>query len=68
MTGPQFDDFREINARRACEGKCGHTIKVGDVIGWSRRFGQGYCPTCWDSWVAENQEADLVERNPDLQW
>jgi len=57
---PRFDDYREIVARYASTGKCGHAIAKGDVIGWHKRGG-AYCAACWAKWRAENAEADAIE-------
>lgn len=57
----RFENYREITARFDSTGKCGHSIKKGDTIGWNKRFGV-YCSSCWSNWSAENHEADMVER------
>ena len=57
----RFNNFREIVARFASTGKCGHAIKKGDVIGWNPRTKSVYCTDCWAKWVAENREADAIE-------
>jgi len=56
----RFDNYREITAKFASTGACGHPIKKGDVIGWNKRYGC-QCSDCWSRWVAENREAELIE-------
>ena len=58
----RFDNYREIDARFASTGTCGHAIAKGDVIGWHPRLKKTQCAACWARWVAENAEADAVER------
>lgn len=57
----RFDDYREITAKFASTGKCGHEIRKGDRIGYNRQDGC-YCAGCWRTWVAENRAADEDER------
>lgn len=57
----RFDNHREITAKFDSTGACGHPIKKGDRIGWNRRQG-AHCSGCWARWVAENREAEAVER------
>jgi hypothetical protein len=62
-TGPaRFSDYFEITARFDSTGSCGHAIHKGDRIGWARRNRETQCPECWTRWVAENAEADAMER------
>lgn len=56
----RFDNYKEISAKFDSVGKCGHEIKKDDRIGWNPSHGC-YCPHCWNKWVSENREADLVE-------
>ncbi|MCH8851588.1 MAG: hypothetical protein IID41_02935 [Planctomycetes bacterium] len=58
----RFDNYREIDARFASTGSCGHPIAKGDRIGWHRALKKTQCATCWARWVAENAEADAMER------
>lgn len=62
----RFSHFREIVARfdsTGCVNGAGHKIKRGDVIGYARRgrAGMTCCAGCWRRWVAENQEAGMLE-------
>jgi hypothetical protein len=59
-TADRFDNYREITAKFDSKGKCGHDIKKGDRIGYNRNHGCR-CTDCWDSWVRENHEADMIE-------
>jgi hypothetical protein len=66
-TGPRFDDFRSMTARRdstGCVNGANHEIKRGDYIGWSRRHRVACCADCWRRWEAENAEAEYLEANP----
>ena len=58
----RFDNYREIDARFASTGSCGHEISKGDRIGWNPRLKKTYCTACWQRWVVENAEADMLER------
>jgi len=58
----RFDNYREIEARFASTGTCGHAIGKGERIGWHPRLKKTYCPTCWHKWCAENAEAEAIER------
>lgn len=58
----RFNDYRELRAKRADTASCGHTIKVGDVIGWAPRSKRTSCADCWRKWAHENAEADMMER------
>ena len=58
----RFDNYREIDARFASTGTCGHAIAKGDRIGWHPRLKKTQCADCWARWVAENAEADALER------
>ncbi len=58
----RFYNYREIEARFASTGTCGHAILKGDCIGWHPRLRKAQCPSCWQRWVAENAEADVLER------
>jgi len=57
----RFDNYRELAARFASTGACGHPIQKGDRIGWNKRHG-AQCSSCWARRVAENREADAIER------
>jgi hypothetical protein len=57
----RFDNYRDITARFDSTGNCGHPIKKGDRIGYSKRHGCK-CADCWSKWSAENAEADAMER------
>lgn len=59
-TADRFDNYREITAKFDSTGKCGHSIKKGDRIGWNKIHGC-HCSSCWSKWVAENREADMIE-------
>lgn len=64
FNGPRFYHFRTIVAKRDSapgEVDCGHPVKKGDEIGYSRKYGIR-CNGCWSKWVAENEEADRLER------
>ncbi len=61
-TADRFDNYREIDARFASTGSCGHPIAKGDRIGWHRSLKKTQCAACWTRWVAENAEADMLER------
>lgn len=56
----RFDNYREIISKFDSVGSCGHEIKKGDRVGWSRKYGCE-CASCWERWVAENREADAIE-------
>lgn len=58
--GDRFDNYREITARFAGTGLCGHPIAKGDRIGFNRRHGTR-CAECWRKWVAENAAAAADE-------
>ncbi len=58
----RFDNNREIDARFASTGSCGHEIVKGDPIGWHPRLKTTQCAACWQRWCAENAEADMLER------
>jgi hypothetical protein len=60
----RFQYYRELTARRAGPADCrpGHTIKVGDTIGWNSYVKKSQCKDCWSHWKAENAEADAYER------
>ncbi len=57
-----FDNYREIDARFASTGTCGHAIGKGDRIGWHPSLKKSQCAACWSRWVAENAEAAAMER------
>ena len=57
----RFYNYREIAARFASTGSCGHEISKGDVIGWQPKLKKTQCAACWQRWVAENAEADMLE-------
>jgi hypothetical protein len=59
-TADRFDNYREITAKFDSTGKCGHSIKKGDRIGWNKTHGC-HCSDCWSRWVAENRESDAIE-------
>jgi hypothetical protein len=50
----RFDDLREMTARFASMGACGHAIKQGERIAYGR--GAAYCETCYRKWASEVQE------------
>ncbi len=58
----RFDNYRELDARFASTGTCGHAIAKGDRIGWHPSLKRTQCTSCWTRWVAENAEADALER------
>ena len=62
MSYDRFCNYREISAPFDTTGTCGHPIKKGDRIGWNRRASKLQCAACWHKWVAENLEADYLER------
>ena len=57
----RFDNYREIDARFASTGTCGHSIAKGDRIGWHSSLKKTQCAACWTRWCAENAEADMLE-------
>lgn len=59
----RFCNYCTITARFDSEGSCGHPIVKGDRIGWNKRAKKTRCATCWRKWVAENAEADYLERS-----
>jgi hypothetical protein len=61
-TADRFDNYREIDARFASTGTCGHAISKGDRIGWHPSLKKTQCASCWSRWCAENAEADMLER------
>lgn len=46
----------EITARFDSQGACGHAIRAGDRIGYSKRHGCR-CAGCWEKWKGENAAA-----------
>jgi len=58
----RFYNYREIEARFAASGTCGHDIAKGDRIGWHPKLKKTQCASCWSRWCAENVEADMLER------
>ena len=62
QTEDRFYNYREIDARFASQGTCGHAIGKGDRIGWHSGLKKTQCADCWRRWVAENAEADAMER------
>ena len=58
----RFDDYIGITARFDSDGSCGHAIRKGDAIGWTRRTRETQCADCWRRWSVENAEADAIER------
>ncbi len=67
---PRFDDYRGISARFDSRGTCGHPIKEGDEIGWTRRGSTSYtsCPSCWAAWCDENRQADNYEQYQPMEY
>jgi hypothetical protein len=61
-TADRFANYREIRARHASTGACGHAIHKGELIGWNPRVSKAQCAACWARWAAENAEADAIER------
>ena len=57
----RFDNYQTIKAKYASIGACGHGIKVGNRIGYSRKYGC-MCASCWTAWSQENAEAAFDER------
>ena len=60
-TEDRFPNYREIGARFASTGTCGHSIAKGDVIGWNPGAKKTQCADCWQRWCAENAQADFDE-------
>jgi hypothetical protein len=63
-TGPRFNDFHDLTARRdsvGCVNGDEHRIQAGESIGWSRKWRLACCAPCWSRWCAENAEADRIE-------
>ncbi len=58
----RFDNYREIEARFASTGSCGHEIAKCDPIGWHPKLKKTQCAACWQRWCAENAEAEMAER------
>jgi hypothetical protein len=58
----RFYNYREIEAQFASTGACGHEIVRGDRIGWHPKLRKARCAARWRRWVAENAEADAMER------
>lgn len=58
----RFYNYREIDARFASTGSCGHAIAKGDRIGWHPKLRKTYCTECWGLWCDANAEADMLER------
>ncbi len=61
-TADRFDNYRDLDARFASTGTCGHAIAKGDSIGWHPTLKRAQCADCWRRWVAENVEAEAMER------
>ena len=55
-TADRFDNYRQIAAKFASTGTCGHAIKKGETIGYSRLHGTR-CAACWSQWAGENAAA-----------
>lgn len=60
-TRDRFRDFREIRAQFASRGACGHSIVVGDAVGWNPRARRVVCAACWLRWQQENAVTSAVE-------
>lgn len=61
----RFDNYVGLFAKfstPASKTLCGHAVKEGEVIGWSKRHGVR-CKDCWARWQAENEEEDRLERS-----
>jgi len=58
----RFNEYRAIDARFDSQGTCGHAIRKGERIGYAPRTRVTQCADCWSRWVAENAEADAIER------
>ena len=58
----RFDNYREIDARFASTGSCGHPISKGDRIGYHPSLKKTQCSDCWRRWTNENAEAEMMER------
>ncbi len=58
----RFDNYRDLSARFASTGTCGHAIAKGDAIGWHPDLKKTQCADCWRRWCAENAEAEAMER------
>ena len=61
-TADRFDNYLEIDAKYPSSATCGHDIHKGDRIGWHPVLKKSQCSACWSRWVAENAEADMLER------
>lgn len=62
MSRPRFNAYREIVAQFAAPANatdCGHSVKVGERIGYTN--GHIQCADCWRRWSAENDEAARAE-------
>lgn len=57
----RFNNYREMIARYTGKCSCGATIKPGQVMGYHAGLKKGKCAHCWQSWSAENREADMYE-------
>lgn len=58
-----FENYREIEATYPSSASCGHDVFKGDRIGWHPGLKKAKCAACWAAWVAENAEADALERS-----
>lgn len=58
----RFYNYRQIAAKFASRGTCGHEIAKGDNIGYHPTTKNTFCPACWDAWCAENAAAEADER------
>ncbi len=61
-----FSNYVPLTAKRAGPADCkpGHTVKVGDKVGWNPRTKKVYCADCWHKWSMENMHA----RNSEMGW
>jgi len=56
-----FSDCIEIKAKFATQGACGHAIRKGDRIGWSRSPKYTYCADCWAGRHDDQEQAEPFE-------
>ena len=51
----RYNDYRELTAKFDSQGKCGHSVKKGDVIGiaYTRYPKESHvqCAECWRKWT-----------------
>lgn len=67
MSTRNFRHYRDLVARFDSTGTCGHQIKKGDAIGYSKLgrwdMGQTQCAGCWEAWKRSVAADDFDARS-----